>query len=626
MNYIQFISFGIIGMLFLSMLFSVILAVKGFERKFNIYFAIVVLTVIIYNGANTIAVADELLTIKEYVIIEKLTNIVLLLSALVYLKLISHMSGFQLKYFFNILFVLALMLLFLNHLLPNGMVVGEIISIEKTITPWSEKINTVTITTSYYAYIVYFYICGILFYMVRASIFAFKNQRRVEGYLIIGSLLPPVVIIMIVSILIDQNLVSPFLGYLFNGLGFLSLILVLGYQSVKEVLNSADRRKELQEKEDKYRLLFDTANDAIFLILNGRFVDCNYVALELYRCSREDIINAKVLTFSPEFQYDGESSKDKSLKRYHDLMNGNSQIFSWTQKRLDGTFFEAEVQLNKMVMNNDIYIQAVVRDITERIEAENILRASEEKYRALAENLEDEVNARTFDLLETNKQLESFSNSVSLDLRTPLRAIDSFSRMILEEEYSQLSEEGKNRFEIIRNNTAKMSVMIDDLLSFARTSRVEIKKISIDVTILIKKVLEELLKDEANRKIEVTVEELPKISGDLLLIRQIFVNIIGNAIKFTRNNEISKIHISGSETFFETVITIQDNGCGFDMKYSNKLFGVFQRLHSEQEYEGTGVGLAIVRRIVQRHGGTVSAYSEPGNGACFTITIPKLKL
>ncbi|HAP35225.1 MAG TPA: hypothetical protein DCQ28_04525, partial [Bacteroidetes bacterium] len=389
---------------------------------------------------------------------------------------------------------------------------------------------------------------------------------------------------------------------------------------------SADRRKELQEKEDKYRLLFDTANDAIFLILNGRFVDCNYVALELYRCSREDIINAKVLTFSPEFQFDGESSKDKSLKRYHDLMNGNSQIFSWTQKRLDGTFFEAEVQLNKMVMNNDIYIQAVVRDITERIEAENILRASEEKYRALAENLEDEVNARTFDLLETNKQLESFSNSVSLDLRTPLRAIDSFSRMILEEEYSQLSEEGKNRFEIIRNNTAKMSVMIDDLLSFARTSRVEIKKISIDVTILIKKVLEELLKDEANRKIEVTVEELPKISGDLLLIRQIFVNIIGNAIKFTRNNEISKIHISGSETFFETVITIQDNGCGFDMKYSNKLFGVFQRLHSEQEYEGTGVGLAIVRRIVQRHGGTVSAYSEPGNGACFTITIPKLKL
>ncbi|HAP34801.1 MAG TPA: hypothetical protein DCQ28_02225, partial [Bacteroidetes bacterium] len=179
MNYIQFISFGIIGMLFLSMLFSVILAVKGFERKFNIYFAIVVLTVIIYNGANTIAVADELLTIKEYVIIEKLTNIVLLLSALVYLKLISHMSGFQLKYFFNILFVLALMLLFLNHLLPNGMVVGEITSIEKTITPWGEKINNITITTSYCAYIVYFFICGLLFYMVRASIFALKNQRRI---------------------------------------------------------------------------------------------------------------------------------------------------------------------------------------------------------------------------------------------------------------------------------------------------------------------------------------------------------------------------------------------------------------------------------------------------------------
>ena len=444
--------------------------------------------------------------------------------------------------------------------------------------------------------------------------------------MIAGSLILPVTIVMLVSILIDQKLVSPFVGYFFNGVGFLSLTLVLGHKSVREVLSSVERRKELKEKEDKYRLLFDTAKDAIFLILNGRFVDCNYVALRLYRCSREDIIDAKVLTFSPEYQSDGKSSKDKSLKSYHDLMNGESQIFTWTQKRLDGTLFEAEVQLNKLLLNNEPYIQAVVRDITDRIEAENILRESEEKYRALSETLEDEVKARTFDLAETNKQLESFSGSVSNDLRTPLRAIDTFARMILDEEYAQLSEEGKNRFEIIRKNSAIMSVMIDDLLSFARTSKVEVKKISVDVNILVKKVLEELLKEETNRNIEISVDVLPKITGDPSLLSQVFVNLIGNAIKFTRNSETPKITISGSETLFETEITIQDNGCGFDMNYSNKLFGVFQRLHSELEYEGTGVGLAIVRRIVQRHGGTVSAYGVLNTGARFTLSVPKLKL
>ncbi len=613
-------------MLFLSMVFSLILAIKNYERKFNFYFVFILLTVIIFNFANTVAISVESLTIDKYIIIEKTTNICLIISGIIYLRLISLISGFESKTYFFILLVFACCLLILNHVTPYGMIIEDIRSIEKYVSPWGEKLNQISLVTSGYIHYANTFILGMIIYMILASVYAFKNHQKAVGMVIISSLLPPVVIVMVVSLLINYNVISPFIGYFFDGLGFSFLTLVIGSQSVKEVFKSVEQRRELREKEDKYRLLFDSANDAIFLMTKGRFVDCNQISLSLYRCTREDIIGKKILTFSPEFQPDGITSEVKAKNSYNNLLEGNNQLITWVQKRFDGTLFNAEVQLNKFNINNKIYIQAVVRDITARIEAENKLRNSEEKYRELTEYLEDTVNARTYELAETNKQLESFSHSISHDLRTPLRTVDTFSKMLLEEEYKQLSVEGKRRLETIRRNTEKMNVMIDDLLAFARIGRIELKKISIDVNILVKKVLDELLSGEPHRSIKTSVEILPTITGDPVLLRQVFVNLISNAIKFTRNCEIANIHIGTLESEVETTFFVQDNGCGFDMNYSNKLFGVFQRLHSEQEYEGTGVGLAIVRRIVQRHSGSDSAYSALHHGARFTITIPKLIL
>ncbi len=246
-----------------------------------------------------------------------------------------------------------------------------------------------------------------------------------------------------------------------------------------------------------------------------------------------------------------------------------------------------------------------------------------EQIRELNENLELKVEERTRQLQEANKQLESFAYSVSHDLRAPLRAIDSFSKILLDEELERLSMDGKRQLSMIRTNTSRMGRLIDDLLEFSRMNRAEIKKILFAIEAFSTSIVNDLKNSEVNRHITVTIRPLPKAFGDPSLIRQVLTNLIGNAFKFTKHREIAEIEIGGVESDHDTSYYIKDNGAGFDMRYADKIFGVFQRLHAQQEYEGTGVGLAIVHRIIQRHGGSIQAYGEVGNGAIFTFTLPK---
>ena len=241
----------------------------------------------------------------------------------------------------------------------------------------------------------------------------------------------------------------------------------------------------------------------------------------------------------------------------------------------------------------------------------------------LNEHLEEKIVDRTRQLQEMNKQLETFSYSVSHDLRAPLRAIDTFSRILFEEEVVHLSDNGKRQIALIRENTARMNRLIDDLLEFSRSNRSEIKKMPFDMNILVRKILTDVTSTNPERKIEAQIHSMPKVFGDPSLFRQVFINLIGNAVKFSKHRDISIIEIGGSESTMETTFYIKDNGAGFDMRYLDKLFGIFQRLHTESEFEGTGVGLAIVHRIIQRHGGTIQAVGEIDNGATFTFTIPK---
>ncbi len=245
-----------------------------------------------------------------------------------------------------------------------------------------------------------------------------------------------------------------------------------------------------------------------------------------------------------------------------------------------------------------------------------------EALRQMNESLEIRVIQRTAQLEAANKSLESFSYSVSHDLRAPLRAIDGFSRM-MEEDYSeQLDTEGNRYLKVIRDNAKRMGELIDDLLNLSRFDRREIVKQPIFFNELIQQVLSDLTSEHSEREIEFAIAELPICQGDLSLLTQVWINLLSNAIKYTSYKPIAHIQVGYEIIDSEIFYFVRDNGSGFDMQYADNLFGVFQRLHREQEFEGTGIGLAIVQRIIQRHGGRIWTEATVNQGATFYFTLP----
>jgi light-regulated signal transduction histidine kinase (bacteriophytochrome) len=245
-----------------------------------------------------------------------------------------------------------------------------------------------------------------------------------------------------------------------------------------------------------------------------------------------------------------------------------------------------------------------------------------ERVKRNAEELEIRVRERTSALEAANKELESFSYSVSHDLRSPLRAIDGFSRIVLEDYAAALDAEGRRLLGVIRDNARKMGQLIDDLLEYSRLGRKPLASAEIDMKRLVEEVLGELPASGGSPpRLEVGV--LPPARGDATLLKQVWANLLANAVKFSAGREPPVIEVSGRENGAQCVYCVKDNGAGFDMRYHEKLFNVFQRLHREDEFEGTGVGLAIVQRVVSRHGGRVWAEGIVDAGAAFYFSLPK---
>jgi signal transduction histidine kinase len=314
---------------------------------------------------------------------------------------------------------------------------------------------------------------------------------------------------------------------------------------------------------------------------------------------------------SPEMLELMVEERTAELKNLNDLLIEEANFRKQAEQKLKTLNIELEEKTKRLERTNEVL---------KRREQELLI--SEEKVKDLNVDLEKKVEQRAAQLQIINDELEAFTYSVSHDLRAPLRAINGYANIIEEEYNERLDGNGRKLIGVITKNARYMGQLIDDLLEFSRTSRTELNVGMFDTDTEVRHIIEDLMMHERNRKIEIRIKSLTSCSADFNMLRQVWINLISNALKYSRNTAETIIEIGASTHDNETEFYIQDNGVGFNMAYVEKLFGVFQRLHKKNEFEGTGVGLALVKRIVERHGGKVGVIAEVGKGARFHFTIP----
>jgi len=375
---------------------------------------------------------------------------------------------------------------------------------------------------------------------------------------------------------------------------------------------------DLSEGEERMRSVLNSAMMAVIVMdRNGKITDWNLRAEKMFGWTREEALEKELAdTIIPASLRDRHRA---GLQHY--VATGKAKVINrlleMTALHRDGREFPIELSISPLKTNDVLTFCGFITDITER-------KQSEEKIKLFNQQLEKRVQERTQELESVNKELESFSYSVSHDLRAPLRAIHGYMNILTDEYTNKFDAEAIRLTTIIMNNTQKMGRLIDDLLAFSQLGRKELIRTQTSMTQMVLNICEEQERLESSRSIEFIVQELPDALVDTVTMRQAWVNLLSNAVKYTRNRENAIIEVGSTEGEDEQMYYIKDNGAGFDMLYYDKLFGVFQRLHSQKEFEGTGVGLAIVQRIISRHGGKVWAEGRPDGGATFYFTLKKV--
>jgi len=378
------------------------------------------------------------------------------------------------------------------------------------------------------------------------------------------------------------------------------------------------RRAEeaLLSSEERYRSLVELSPDALLVQIEDRLVFVNSAAVKLFgAASPEQLIGKTLQDLVHPNHYPNVRHRLERMR----LEGKPAPFLEGEMVRLDGTILAVEMAATPLMFAGKPAAQIIAHDISDR-------KHAEEEIRRLNIHLERRVKERTAELEAANKELEAFSYSVSHDLRAPLRHIDGFVEILLSTKAASLDRDSQRYLATIADSTKQMGRLIDDLLTFSRTARAELKKTRFRLADLVRTVRRELETECQHRQIEWAVHDLPDVEADPALLKQVMANLIGNALKYTRPRNPARIEIGADPAPEEHVIFVRDNGVGFDMRYAHKLFGVFQRLHRAADFEGTGVGLANVRRIIHRHGGRTWAEGDLDKGATFFFSLPKSNL
>ncbi len=363
------------------------------------------------------------------------------------------------------------------------------------------------------------------------------------------------------------------------------------------------RLHDAQATEGKFRGLLEAAPDAMVILRSDRTISLvNGQLQRMFGYSREELLGKPIEILVPDRFRDGHV---KHRERYfaEPRTRPMGAGLELSGRRKDGTEFPVEISLSPMQTDEGVLVTAAIRDITERKLAEMERRRAEEAIRKL------------------NKELEAFSYSVSHDLRAPLRAIDGFSQVLLEDYEDKLDHQGRDHLGRIRQASQRMAQLIDDLLALSRLNRTELRHAQVDLSEIGRAVAADLGERDPARRVSWQIAPGLEVKGDPHLLQIALSNLLANAWKFTRHQPEAAVVLGSQERDGERVFFVRDNGVGFDMAYASRLFNPFQRLHAQAEFEGTGIGLVTVQRIVHRHGGRIWAESVVGGGATFYFTL-----